>query len=150
MSRSSEIMIMELNEEKAHYGRLLEEARDTMRTQDEELATCRVTITDLSQQLSSCHMAREESVYRAARAIEELNLKAMSPLRMDLPQPPLRYSQSVFGPSATGHGESKSPMSPYGTPSNVQRSPSAADIMLRRSLEELPTNKASDLVLESS
>lgn len=122
-------MIMELNEEKTHFGRLLEEARETMRTQDEELASCRSTITDLSQQLSSCHLAREESVYRAARAIEELNLKAMSPLRMDLPNPPSRYSQSLFG-----QGESKSPVSPY----PHYRSPSAADVMLRRSLEEMP------------
>ena len=139
--RSQELQITELNEEKVHYGRLLEEARETLRIQDEELASCRSTITELSQQLSSCHLAREESVYRAAKAIEELNLKAMSPMHFDLPNPPSRGSQSLF--------EHKSPKSPYYANSNNamlrQHSPSVADTVLRRSLEELPKDSDREL-----
>jgi hypothetical protein len=57
----------ELTDEKIIIGRALEEAKEIMKNNDEEIAVLRSTVAELTQQLSNSQSKREESVYRAAR-----------------------------------------------------------------------------------
>lgn len=65
--RQSESVIADLLDEKADLIHRAEVVKSEMRQQDEELAGCRATITDLASQLSSSHLAREEGALRAAK-----------------------------------------------------------------------------------
>ena len=65
--RNCENVISEMLNEKVNLSRFVEEARSALKQQDEDLLVCRNTITDLSNQLSSSHTAREEGAMRAAR-----------------------------------------------------------------------------------
>ena len=65
--RNSEAVISDLLEEKAGVSRLVEESQDALKQQEEELLSCKHTIADLTNQLSSSHSAREEGAHRAAR-----------------------------------------------------------------------------------
>lgn len=78
--RTLELKMDEVTEEKLRASRLLEETRDSLRMLDEENSMCKNTINELTQQLSASHNEREQSVYRAAKAIEELNVKNMTPI----------------------------------------------------------------------
>lgn len=72
--RNSELIISDLLSEKAYTTRVVEEAKDTIHQQEEEILSCRATINDITGQLSASYSAREEGAIRAARTIEELNL----------------------------------------------------------------------------
>ncbi len=57
----------ELTEEKIQLARMVEDARETLKSQDEENATLKNTIYELTHQLTSSQSKREEAVYRAAK-----------------------------------------------------------------------------------
>jgi hypothetical protein len=57
----------ELTEEKITLGRIVEEAREALKSQDEEIGTLKNTINELTHQLTSSQYKREEAVYRAAK-----------------------------------------------------------------------------------
>lgn len=80
-NRNSEAVIADLLEEKAVVARMVDDAQETIKQQEDELLACKHTISELTSQLSSSHNAREEGAHRAARTIEELN-SAGSPLRL--------------------------------------------------------------------
>lgn len=81
MFRNAELTISDLLEEKSNIMRIIEVTQSELRIQDEDLAACRSTISDLTHQLASSHQAREESAVRAAKMIEEMNLQSSSPTR---------------------------------------------------------------------
>ena len=65
--RTNEILMNELTEEKITLGRIVEEAREALKSQDEEIGTLKNTINELTHQLTSSQYKREEAVYRAAK-----------------------------------------------------------------------------------
>jgi len=70
--KNSESVIGDLLHEKSNIARLVEVTQNELKQQEDELQSCRATISDLTSQLTSSHQAREEGALRAARTIEEL------------------------------------------------------------------------------
>ena len=62
-----------LAEEKSMLVVVIEDARNTINTLQEDLITAKDTILDLTDSLSESHAAREETSRRAAAILENIN-----------------------------------------------------------------------------
>jgi hypothetical protein len=65
--RNCESTISDVLAEKASFARMVEALQHELKMQDDELMTCRGTVSELMTQLASSHQAREEGALRAAR-----------------------------------------------------------------------------------
>jgi len=81
MKRNAETVIANVLDDKNNALRAVEVAQNELKIQEEDLVMCRSTISDLSNQLTTSHQAREESAIRAARTIEQLSTQGSSPTR---------------------------------------------------------------------
>lgn len=73
-SRVLEINLAELADEKLVAQRHVDDLREKLRHEEEAEQMLRTTVQELSQQLQTSQQLREEAVYRAARALEEVSL----------------------------------------------------------------------------
>lgn len=81
IKRNAETVIANVLDDKNNALRAVEVAQNELKIQEEDLVMCRSTISDLSNQLTTSHQAREESAIRAARTIEQLSTQGSSPTR---------------------------------------------------------------------
>jgi myosin protein heavy chain len=79
-TRSQESHLQEMLDEKTMLQRLLDDVRERLRSEEELVTSLRATVQELTQQLAQAQQLREEAVYRAARAIEELSMQGLGPI----------------------------------------------------------------------